>query len=555
MSISIKTSTGPAAKPAAGPGKADVVHPRRRRYEALAWLGLATTLVVFVPLFLRLAIWGDCTLFDLAARSLLRRGHWYEEVFFHGPPGMVWLQAAVRSLVGWSSEALRAADLAMLAGVLWLLARGAQPRDMPRHVSIWIAVVVFLCYTSATECGQCQSDGWMLLPALGALCLRQRQAPALVAAEPGRGFAWRALAEGVLWGVAFDIKPFVIVPAIPCVLLAWAAPLRALPGRAALRRVALDLAGLLAGGLLVGAGSVAALYVSGDWPAFVASTVSSWNAEYARLAASSGWWVRTVQALTLWVHPWGALHVPAVLLAGFVIGAAVRRLIRRGGPDVCPGRLPLLAAFYLGWFFQANYLQIQFEYQVLPAFLVAWALALGTLWRVAPRLTPALVIPTVVVSLLFTHPLLAAYRIKKWADCWASADSDGLKDWLSLNRNGGHVSWHDLRGVADYCRLHEARDREITCWNWSPIPLYIQMDVEPSTRFVCPGMRMGYFPDHKDEIQREARESPQRFLVIDSAELHRPPPGYGPHDFAAVHRSGRYVVLVLAYPRGTGKPE
>src|SRR4051812_42847361 len=57
--------------------------------ETLAWLVLASAALVLVPLFLRMAVWGDCTLFDLAARSLLRRGSCYRELFIHGPPGMI----------------------------------------------------------------------------------------------------------------------------------------------------------------------------------------------------------------------------------------------------------------------------------------------------------------------------------------------------------------------------------------------------------------------------------------------------------------------------------
>src|SRR5262249_20507355 len=147
--------------------------------EVLAWLVLASALAALVPLFVRMAVWGDCTLFDLAARSLLRHGSCYREMFLHGPPGMIWAQLAVRSLVGWDSVGLRAADLVIFAAAVWLLARGTQPRELPRAVSVGIAAVLFLCYSSATEWSHCQPDTWMLLPSLGALYLRQRQAAAL----------------------------------------------------------------------------------------------------------------------------------------------------------------------------------------------------------------------------------------------------------------------------------------------------------------------------------------------------------------------------------------
>jgi hypothetical protein len=553
--------------------------------EVFAWFVLASALVAIVPLFLRMATWGDTTLFDLAARSLLRKGHFYDEVFTHGPPGMIWFQAAVRSLVGWSSVALRAADFVIFTAVVWFLARGTQPQGLSRAASVWIAAALYLCYFSATEWSHCQTDGWLLLPSLGALCLRQRQAAALVGFDTAaRVLAWRALAEGVLWGTAFVMKPFVLVSAIPCLLLVWLPAFGGLRKRGALRRLACDAGGILAGGLLVGGAAVAALYLTGDWSEFLASTFGSWNKDYAALTDS--WWGRTVTAFVDWPRPWKALHGLAIPVALLLIGRSL--WVRTRPADAAAGwsRLGLLAAFYLGSFLQANYLQIQFEYQTLPALLLAWAVVLGAFAWLSPRAALAGALPAAVLALaVYNHPLLTANRLALWADCWKPGDSDRLKDALAVNKWGGHTSWLDLRGAALFLQTHGARDREVTCLHWSAIPLYTELGIEPSNRFVFPWTRMGFFPSFKQTIWVETMRSPQRFVVVDLWELGQRestyrtrmmfPPGaldpfgprnplperdqwekpgergvFDPFKPRGLYHSGRYAVLELAPPPG-----
>jgi hypothetical protein len=530
----------------------------------LAWIALASVLLAIVPLLIRMAVWDDSTLFDLAARSLLRRGYCYRELFIHGPPGMVLCQFAVRSLVGWSSEALRAADLVIFSAAVWLLVRGVQPRGLPRTASVWIAAALYLCYFSATEWAHCQSDEWMLLPALGALCLRQRQAAALVdTSVPGRVLARRALAEGVLWGVAFLIKPFVVFSGVPCLLVALVPASRVLRKQGARRRLAVDVTGLLIGGSLVGLGSVAALYFSGDWSEFLASTFGGWNSDYAR--QSNDWGTRTIYAFHGWQWPWSALLVAAIPLALVLIGAALRSRADPSAVDITGGalRLPLLAAFFLGWFFQSNYLQMQYEYHTLPAVLLGWALVLGWVCGLAPRPVVAVALPAVVLVSAYFNPMLTADRLALWGKCWVSADSDRLKDELARNRRGGHTSWQDLRGVTRYLQDRGARDREVTCWQYSTIPFYTESGLEPSNRFVFPGDRLGFFPSFKQTIMDETMNSPQRFVVMDLLALGIPEANYrqqmrfprgmfDPFKPAAVYHSGRYVVLWLGPPPGPG---
>jgi hypothetical protein len=503
-------------------------------------------------MFIHMATWGDTTLFDLGARSLLRRGSCYRDVFLHGPPGMVWVQLGVRSLVGWSSVALRSGDLVVLSASIWLALRASEIGRQSRAASVWLAAALFLCYSTSTEWAHCQPDSWMLMPALAALNLLQHQVVGLCGPGERRGaIAIAGLVEGGLWGVAFLIKPFVAVPAVCCLLLALALVVRT----AGWRRAFQGVASVLAGGTLALGAAVGVLCLTGDWSEFVASVFGGWNRDYVRLSAD--WGHRTIQAVTMWPSPWHWIHALAVPVAFYRIA----RTTFGGTPPIAAAPVragaALFAAFYLGWFFQANYLQLLFEYQALPALLLAWCVVVGELYSVAPRVIVAAILPAMVLALVVRHPLLRADRRALWAECWRTGDSDRLKDAFSLNWGDGHTTWEDLRGAIRYLKAQGAGDHEVTCWHFSAIPVYTELGIEPSNRFVFPGTRMIYFPTYKDLMREETMNSPQRFVVLDLMPANGPTfnfhqhLAFGPGAFPAfkprsVWHSGRYVVLELA---------
>src|SRR5947209_11592665 len=91
------------------------------RSARLGWAVATAALVAGVPVFLRTPPWCDVTLYDVAARNLLRGGVLYRDVFDTNLPGFVWALAAVRAVLGWSYEALWTVDLAIVAGSVALI--------------------------------------------------------------------------------------------------------------------------------------------------------------------------------------------------------------------------------------------------------------------------------------------------------------------------------------------------------------------------------------------------------------------------------------------------
>src|SRR5438046_9289474 len=91
------------------------------RSAAAGWAVTVLLLAAGVPLFLCMPPWNDVTLHDMAVRSMLRGGVHYRDVFDTNLPGIDWSMAVVRLLFGWSYEALRAADLVVIAAEVWRL--------------------------------------------------------------------------------------------------------------------------------------------------------------------------------------------------------------------------------------------------------------------------------------------------------------------------------------------------------------------------------------------------------------------------------------------------
>jgi hypothetical protein len=527
----------------------------------LSLVCLVAVLAIGLPLFLRTPIWVDVTYHDLSAWNVLHGGVHYRDVFETNLPGMVWLHALVRPVVGWSHEAIRVVDLLVVASILLLLVRLMQQGGLPPAGRVWFVTAAALFYLFETEFIHVQRDGWMLLPAVGATSSRVARAMA-----PRRW--WHSLAEGLLWGLAVWIKPHVLVPALGV----WLVSLRFQTRRAALS----DLSGLVSGGLLAGATGALWLIGTGAWGPMW-DVLLNWNQEYYQWSWADLWY--KVRVATAYFAPFSLLHFAAIPV-GLVA------LFRKE-----PNRA-LLAALYLGWLLQATVIQKTFDYAHYPPTLLGLALLAMHRWPVGPVFLGWCVAaglvhvfagdtrwlgelqranPVATRTVLPYHPIARPDRLGLWGRCWTDGSWE-LKDRLTFYHEI-HCApdWADLQRVADFLAAKELKDRELICWHDATHPLYVWLNVRPAIRYphVITAMK---FKSKRDQIRREAFESPARYVVSDlvpvsyldwspppgppgpTTELPAGFPGWGkdvyPWNQPVVFRAGRYVVHEVRNPRG-----
>jgi hypothetical protein len=479
----------------------------RRRKAILATSSVAAIvllafLAATLPPSLCLPPTVDGCFFDVCARTLLRDDILYRDVFLHGPPGMVLARAAIRGFFGWRSETICCADLVIFSAAVCFLLWPGTGLAFGKAQRIWTAFLLYAFYFSTTAFCHNQPDIWMFLPAVIAFSLRQRR---IVSKSPA--WSWSALVEGVCWGVAFLLKPFVLFPALGC----WLGALLYARRLQDARQLARDAVGMLAGGACVGLACASWLWQSGNWPFFWHDVLGPWNSEYFK--TWSPWRERLLPSfVTFW--PWGLLHVPGLCLAVTSLVAALSPALRALQGFGLPN--PLLSGMYLGWFFQSNFIQRQFEYHLVPPLLMAIVVVMGVRW-----LWQATVLAFVTWTVLY-HPLLTRDRLALWPHCWQEGSSAVVRNGLNLNQNDLHApDWVALAEVASYLRKQGVGNGEVLCYSYSALPLYLELDIKPPTRFVLVFGTVEIFPSHRDEITRSIAEGPQRYVVSDSRLLGR----------------------------------
>jgi hypothetical protein len=512
--------------------------------------------VVGLPLYLRSPMWCDITLYDIAARNLLRGGAHYRDVFDTNLPGYVWILTAIRWVLGFSTIALRCVDLAVLAGIVIVVDRIAR-RGGATPVSRWWAVAaVAVLYPSTVEMVHAQRDTWMALPAAATVLLRVRRAGQT---SPRRVFALSFL-EGMLWAVAVWIKPHcVLMAAGVWFMTAW---------RLAGRRVWVDLLGNLSGGLVVGAAGVVALAAQGSWSAF-REVITVWAPQYAALAHSE-LFMRYEQELH-WFPPWSLFLIPTVVLAVLsIIDAApwigqpdtdgpgpIGRILpqwlwdRDASPQARFAR-GALAALYLAWAAQSFFIQRGFMYVhmaemllmfglwaahrwCLPAAVILWIALTSTLWvigdqswRVRLRMyqiarhdsRPAA--DPDYEHYLVRHPLADMQRLRLWPECWRTdlTQHEQYVLWDRLRRLTDHeaaFSWVELEEVADWLRARNVRDGELLAWHDSPHALYLMLDIRPGIRYMHINTAQNISDEARARVQAElsATAGRARYAVSD----------------------------------------
>lgn len=567
----------------------------------IGWGTLIVVLAFALPLYLRMPLWLDATLYDVAARNLQREGVHYRDVFDTNLPGMVWMHWLIRTTCGWSSEALRVWDLGVMSASVLLLIRWLRQMKCSHGETVWFAVAVVFFYPLLREINHCQRDPWMLLPALAATQIRSAR---IAKIGPIRRCIVLSMLEGGVWGIAVWLKPHVIVPAFAV----WLCTLPQLRWQSMLA----DTGGNLTGATMIAIPGMVWLIATGAWPHFW-DIVRNWNSAY--FAGVRAELPERFDTFLYSVRPWSVLHAPALLLACTYLAAQAMpsrwrdRLARRPtgwifapSTDASVRRIrALLAALYLGWLVQAMVLQRTLPYVQTPAILLALTLLVSQRWSVGfATLTWFATIAGFLVlaanqnfadslkiwlrnhnrefhdHYLDRHPLFRKQCWRLWPRSISERPNASLKTDLAYSLAPySATNWHDLERTAQFLRTIDPplQDRELTCWHDSPHSLYLLLDLKPSIRFLHVATAAQIGPTQQEIIRQELIASPQRYVVSDLMRVLRfaddaeAPGRNGPNDLPPnfprgqlrhfpwtepiVFRSGRYVVHRVENPIGS----
>jgi hypothetical protein len=508
------------------------------RSARLGWLVAVAFLAVGVPLFLRMPLWCDATLYAVAARTVSTGGVHYRDVFDTNPPGFVWLLCAVRGVLGTSSDALRLADLALVAlvtvGLLWW----ARTAGASRAAVAWTAAAATAFYPFAHEFNHVQRDVWMMLPAGAAIGLRlgrvrpkwaAPQEPA--AAGTGRCSLSLAFGDGFLWGLGCWIKPHLLFIAAGV----WLATYKRFPWR--------DHLAVFAGGCGAGVAGVAWLEATGAWPYFV-EIWTTWNADYLGTV---------MRELPFRVVMQLQYFPPYSMFAVLAVPLAVAN-VRTRSEEPAPFRRKVLAAAYLVWLLVALLLQRPFHYVHVPETLLMLAVFATNRWAVPFVIVLLSVLPSAISpsslpggDYLPAHPAFDETRTRWWGACVRADPPREARAGVALyTRHFGGIDPVELGAVADYLRTQNLRDGELIAWHDTPHALYLDLGIRPGFRFMHVGTAAGLGRWQEEQVLCELRAAlpGARFAVSD---LYRVTSRYG--ELNATDGSGLPVV-VPAWQRG-----
>ena len=473
----------------------------------LLWSFFLLLLLSQIPIFVQQTLTPDTVLYDLQAKCLLNGGVLYRDVLEPNLPGIVWVHAIVRSVIGWSSPAFLIFDLFVVASVGMLLGRIAS-RDAVvlkarQTVRSTIMLGVMLFYLGTSEWCHCQRDTWMLLPCLLALKIRIEVLRAEYAA---RSLAL-SLLEGVLWAVAFWIKPFVAVPALAVLLVS-------LRFASSFRVWNMQTIAVLLGGLLTGAAGIGWMISSGCWSHFI-DTLTNWNGDYFQAGRARWTWERYASH-AMRFQPWILLHILALY-----VSIKTLRSRPRTGIDIATS---LLVALYLGWILQAFVLQQLFDYIHVPGILLALTISIRHVFATSasggrqPSGTMPLAIAFTALAIV-VFPMFRWQRQRLWVPCvqalFGIQLSAEFKDQIAQIP---FPRWTELQPLLDYVRDKKIADKKLMAYNGNLIHLYPELGFHPATRFVYLDVLARSFPDHRDEMIAAVEESNVLYVVSDLRE-------------------------------------
>jgi hypothetical protein len=579
----------------------------------LPWGLLLAVLVSQVPLFMQEGLTPDAINFDMQARCALEGGVLYRDLSELNFPGMTWCHMLLRSTWGWSPYVLRSADLIvmLLNGFLLSILATANlsvPTAIRWALRGYFLLSVTVFYFGTSEWCHCQRDPWMLLPCLGALFLRWH-VWSLKVAPPVDGTITRhkilmvdsnfsliaiytfGIAEGLLWGIAFWMKPYVAIPALSLILITGLQQQH--PQRYQAHTIC-----VIIGGALIGTIGSAWMIYTGAWSHFW-ETLRTINPQY--LASSS-------KRSTLGIYlghtqrfwPYILFHLSAIY---FTTKQFLRLIHAISNTEIpLPKALPasmeyrLLGAFYFGWLIQSFGMQQVFDYVHVSGIFIAMAITWQGWWEwiiphalqtnsssetlsntdddtvqlfITYRITSLNLGLVVAMFVLEPSAVVQWRRLKHWQECVSTPAPDLLapetRDDLRI---WPFPRWVEFEPLLRFLEDKQLKDRSVLVYSGNMMPVYPRLNLHAPAKYLYPDVGARLFPGMRDTFLNAYQESPMMYIVCDIREdgwtgddpqgLFKlsdvgltPDTVFFPYNQEPVFRSGGYLVFEKTAELGT----
>ena len=495
-----------------------------------AWLSTIATIIlaaIILPLFVCAPVTSDTSLFDVQAMTVLKGGVLYRDMVEPNLPGIVWIHIAIRTLTGWSSEAIRIIDVCIFGAILVLLSSLIGETTKPTQRIGAVAMFILACslfYLTRNEWCHCQRDIWMLLPVSCAMWLRTTRS------DDAQPRPYSSLVEGIFWGIAFWIKPHVAIPAVSVIAIDlirmqnWIQRSR-------------DVTAVIAGGLIAAAPGIVWLISTGAWQHFW-EMMLDWNPEYLEAGRTRRSWERVGQLLQRF-HPWWAVHLVAVPVAMSSIVASIRNRSKTQSNE--PAVRGIFSACYVSWLVQTCLLQHAMDYIHVPELILALAVIAMYPWQLDLQLRRVTVAAILGLALLAT-PQFYNGRLAVWQRCFSEGSTPELRSILA---QGNYPDWNHLHNVEQFLIAQEVNDGEVACLNVHSIHLHQELAVLPATRYLSINCLLTMFPQRYDQIMDTVYSGRHRFIVVEINETNQKNqvlPETFPNEYPVVFASGSYRV-------------
>jgi hypothetical protein len=239
------------------------------------------------------------------------------------------------------------------------------------------------------------------------------------------------------------------------------------------------------------------------------------------------------------MFPWWLVHLIAIPLA--------LRALKRSSPG------QLLATLYLAWLLQAVLLQHLWDYVQVPTILLGIAVVCCHVGTTEVGTAATWLAAGMVLLVALPLPGLTAKRLAVWDRCFRECSSAVLRDRLSLLPR---ESWAELDRVRAFLAEQGVGDGELTCFTMRTVPLYLELKLQPSTRFFLVQNCLFNCPPQRATICADLAASRQRLVVCDVTATYWKGVPRGSCEIEDAHipkdqllfQAGRYAVYAIDAP-------